>query len=209
MSITSPQPELKVCFVWGSVSGTHLWTCHWVDCLFFRHGVYAKILKYFGGFVFVCTCHLCIPKVARCAQPLNYPVPVRNMHKHPAAQHEQRNFYISLRSAKAENRWFLTTARLADLSVAPRLCGQLSTTETTPQPGCASLWGSGFIMLSPTEPYAGIAALETAAQQGCPLGLRTEDTKLLFHAKLECPAEEVIMLSSYPPTHLFFFFLSS
>lgn len=44
--------------------------------------------------------------------------------------------------------------------------------------------------------------METTAQQGCALGLRTEDLKLLFHAKLECPAEEVVML---PP--LFFFFL--
>lgn len=40
---------------------------------------------------------------------------------------------------------------------------------------------------------------ETAAQPGCALGLRTKDLKVLLKAKLKCPAEEVIMLSFYPP----------
>jgi len=55
------------------------------------------------------------------------------------------------------------------------------------------------------QPYSARAASETAAQQGCALGQRTEDLKLLICAKLECPAEEVIMLSSYPPPRFFFF----
>lgn len=49
--ITSPQPELEVCFVWASVSGTCFWTSHRVVHIVFRCGVYAKILQYFAFFV--------------------------------------------------------------------------------------------------------------------------------------------------------------
>ena len=171
---------------------------------FLETQAYAKTLIYFVfPCVFVCILPLCIPKVAWCTQPLNYPVPARNTNKHSVAQHEQRNFYISLRSAKAENRWFLTTAWLADLSIAPRLCGQLSTTETTPQPGCVSLRGSGFIVLSPS------AALlrESCFRDCCTAGLCSwpEDRRLeaahLCKAWVPCRRSDYAVL--IPPAPFF------
>lgn len=114
--------------------------------LFFRCGFYVKILIYFLGFFCVCVYSLFV--CAWRAHPLNHPVSVRNKSEHSVAQHEQRSFYMSLRSVKAESRWFLKISWLADLLVAPRHYGQLSTTETTPEPGCASPCGSGSIVLS-------------------------------------------------------------
>lgn len=44
------------------------------------------------------------------------------------------------------------------------------------------------------QPYARRAAPETAEQQGTALGLWREGLELPYNAKLECSAEEVIML---------------
>ena len=52
--------------------------------------------------------------------------------------------------------------------------------------------------------------LQTAAAQHWSLDLKMKDFSWIFHAELECPAEELMILSSPtivpPPPHIFFFF---
>lgn len=211
MLITSPQPELKVYFVWGTVSAVYLRTCPWVDCFSLDVCFMPKSLYILWGFfVFVCTHCVCVPEVARCAQPLNHSVSVRNMYKHSVAQHEQRNFYISLRSVKPENRWFLTIAWLADLLVAPRRCGQLSTTETTPEPGCASLCGSGSIML----PRSTALCQESCSRDCWAARYCSRSVERRLGAALQCKAWVLCWRSDHaalltPHPFSFFSFLSS
>lgn len=136
MLITSPQPELKVYFVWGSVSAVHLWTCPWVDCFSLDVSFMSKSLPILWGFfVFMCTHSLCVPESA---QPLNHPVSVRNVWAFTSPVWPKKLLRVfKVNESRKHDFW-----QWLGLLVARRHCGQLSTTETVPEPGCAHscLW---------------------------------------------------------------------
>lgn len=194
--------------MWGSISALHLWTCPWVDCFSLDVGFMSKSLYIFcvlWGFLCLCVLIVCV----RLTCPSFESPSVRNKSEHSVAQHEQRSFYMSLRSVKAESRWFLKISWLADLLVAPRHYGQLSTTETTPEPGCASPCGSGSIVLSMSR-----ALCQDSCLRDCwATGHCSWSVERRLEAALQCKAWVLCWRSDYTalltPHSLKHFFFSS
>lgn len=162
---------------------------------FLHVGFMPKFLNTCSSCICVCMFMLSVHTVvAPHAQSFSCPGPVQSMCKHPVSQHKQRKFYISLRSAKNENKWLLTTPWPADPSVAQRLCGQLlCATETAPHlaafrsgalaPDCCC---STLVSWSQDERLQ----LDLPCRAGVPCR-RTDDSVLSHHC-------------TPPPPHFFF-----